>query len=170
MLTDTKALYINCSILTHSKLIQNSQNFKNFLFQETAIHPATRALLQGKRPRMSSRSETLSKAAAAETATSLSTTDQPVKLSETDQPVKLECESVIPSWVSPTRHEVKFEPRGMQYKSKRRIIVGNVSRWIECDQREDLSTHKVRVAFRRQATKNATVGIRISNVLDMVGF
>jgi hypothetical protein len=62
-----------------------------------------------------------------------------------DKTIKTEIidDADMPSYVSPKSNEVKFEPRGLQYKRKRRIIVGNVSRWIECDQREDLSTHKV---------------------------
>ena len=34
------------------------------------------------------------------------------------------------------------EPRGSHLKAKRRIIVGNVSKWIPPDDREDMSTHK----------------------------
>ncbi len=40
------------------------------------------------------------------------------------------------------------EPRGLQHKEKRRFIVGNVSKWIECDQREDQSTHKWMIYVR----------------------
>ena len=79
-----------------------------------------------------------------ETASTATTTlisasfDKIIKTEKTD-------DADMPSYVSPKSNGVKFEPRGLQYKRKRRIVVGNVSRWIECDQREDLSTHKVKL-------------------------
>jgi hypothetical protein len=38
--------------------------------------------------------------------------------------------------------------RGVHLKMKRRFIVGNVSKWIQCDQREDLATHKWMIYVR----------------------
>ena len=51
----------------------------------------------------------------------------------------------IPRYVPPIKKESPFEvqdPRGSQYKYKQRIIIGNVSKWIAPDQRDDASSHK----------------------------
>jgi transcription initiation factor IIF auxiliary subunit len=58
----------------------------------------------------------------------------------------VEQKPAIPAYVPPKPRpslsaEVS-EPRGSHLKAKRRIIVGNVSKWISTDDREDMSTHK----------------------------
>lgn len=57
--------------------------------------------------------------------------------------------SELPGYVGPSASNVEVDaaenarvPRGHQHKSKRRFVIGNVSKWIECNQREDSSTHK----------------------------
>ena len=45
-------------------------------------------------------------------------------------------------------------PRGHQHKSKRRFVIGNVSKWIECNQREDSSTHKWMLYLRGNNSRN----------------
>ena len=44
--------------------------------------------------------------------------------------------------------ESNYILRGMHHKVKRRFVVGNVSKWIACDQREDLATHKWMIYVR----------------------
>ena len=51
----------------------------------------------------------------------------------------------MPRYLPPKKKESPFEvqdPRGAQYKYKQRLIIGNVSKWIAPDQRDDASSHK----------------------------
>ena len=54
--------------------------------------------------------------------------------------------SDLPGYVAPLAKKdstcTMAEPRGHQHKFRRRFVIGNVSKWIECDEREDSSTHK----------------------------
>lgn len=43
---------------------------------------------------------------------------------------------------------ITHEPRGSHLKTKRRIVVGNVSKWIPPGEREDMSTHKWMIYVR----------------------
>jgi hypothetical protein len=105
-----------------------------FVFQNTCIHPATRKLLRGKRPLHAT------SASSATTVTSAPSTTEEAAVKQEPS----ESSVVVPSYVGPKPSQPPPEaPRGLQHKRKRRIVVGNVSRWIDCDQREDLSTHKV---------------------------
>ena len=93
-------------------------------------------MLRGKKPKFISEFEVSSNA-------SVSDISKP----KVEKPVKFD-QSIIPSYIEPTPDTSKpdIQPRGHQLKSKRRIVIGNVSRWIECDQREDLATHKVKLS------------------------
>ena len=59
--------------------------------------------------------------------------------------------TVLPGYVPPKADEKKpkvLDPRGIGHKVKRRFVIGNVSKWIQCDQREDMSTHKWMIYVR----------------------
>lgn len=55
---------------------------------------------------------------------------------------------VEPCYIPPLSKDETKEPRGSQYKLKRRFVIGNVSRWIPHDDREDMSTHKWMIYVR----------------------
>ena len=114
-------------------------------FQEVSIHPFTRKLLRGKKPKIGSGTDPTPKpscASSSASASSFKSAKLVVGINTLDTKVEPE---LIPSYVGPKvdANRPVAEPRGLQHKRKRRIVVGNVSKWIECDQREDLSTHKV---------------------------
>jgi len=76
--------------------------------------------------------------------------------------------SAIPVYVPPKPKPGQSgvsEPRGSHLKVKRRIIVGNVSKWIPPDDREDMSTHKW-MLYVRGDKENPDV----SDVVDKVRF
>ena len=85
------------------------------------IHPAVKTLLQGKRPKLDS-----------------------VDSFASDKPN-------FPTYLPPIKKEdpfVALPPRAFQHKQKRRIVVGNVSKWIPENQREGVATHKWMVYVR----------------------
>jgi len=95
-----------------------------------SIHPAASVLLQGKRPRTGQKQ-------------SKDQEGPPIKIKVEQDP--LTSSSIVPVFVPPKPkpgQPVISEPRGSHLKAKRRIIVGNVSKWIPPDDREDMSTHK----------------------------
>jgi len=98
----------------------------NFL---PSIHPAASVLVQGKRPRYGQKQ---------------SEEEGPLTKVKIEQD-PLTSSSIVPIFVPPKPkpgQPTTSEPRGSHLKVKRRIIVGNVSRWIPTDDREDHSTHK----------------------------
>jgi len=120
-----------------------SENF------QPSIHPAASVLTRGKRP---------------------SNTNEP---SEISTKVKIEEDplslSAIPTYVPPKPKPLKGnaikEPRGSHLKVKRTIVIGNVSKWIPPDDREDMSTHKW-MLYVRGDKENPD----LSDVLDRVKF
>ncbi|XP_040564720.1 uncharacterized protein [Lepeophtheirus salmonis] len=79
--------------------------------------------------------------------------------------------SVTPLYIPP-KSKVKEEPsaskepRCSQFKSKRRFVVGNVSKWIRCDERgQDNSTHKWMIYIRGDKENPD-----ISNIVKKVRF
>ena len=95
---------------------------------QVSFHPTVREQFHGKRP----------------TPTSAPTPSQTP--TEEKQPLEK-----IPRYVPPIKRESPFEvldPRGSQHKYKQRIIIGNVSKWIHPDQRDDASSHKWMVYVR----------------------
>ena len=119
-----------------------------------SIHPAASVLIQGKRPpcqKQSSEQESGS---------------PPIKVKFEQDP--LTSASIVPVFVPPkpkAGQPVTAEPRGSHLKVKRRIIVGNVSKWIPTDDREDHSTHKW-MLYVRGDKENPDV----SDVVDKVRF
>ena len=115
----------------------------NFL-KDVSIHPCTRKLLRGKKPKFGPGTAPTPKPSCASSTAGISLKPAKLTAGVDDLAIKVE-PGLIPSYVGPKveAHRPESEPRGLQHKRKRRIIVGNVSKWIECDQREDLSTHKV---------------------------
>ena len=106
-------------------------------------------MVAGKRPKNPGRSSNSPQAAPANVKLSggvakLETDDafRPAAAAETVNPEDL------PGYVAPLAKridstDVMAEPRsGLQPKAKRRFVIGNVSKWIECSEREDSSTHK----------------------------
>lgn len=90
-----------------------------------SIHPAASMLTRGKRPKVSSSTETSVK----------------VKVEPEEDPLLKAAKPVfVPPKPKPGTETQ--EPRGAHLKIKRKVIVGNVSKWIPPDDREDMSTHK----------------------------
>ena len=111
-----------------------------------SIHPATRALLAGKKPAGTQGAKTAFTSSA-----TISATDAKVETSASwsaGEPEKPRpAAAVVPGYVPPLPRpedlaSAPAAPRGERHKVKRRLVVGNVSKWIACDQREDLATHK----------------------------
>ena len=84
-------------------------------------------------------------------------------------PEKPKPPSVTPEYVPPKNLDkdvsVAKEPRDSRFKYKRRFIIGNVSKWIQCDEREDRSTHKWMIYVR--GDKNQP---DVSDVVEKVRF
>jgi len=103
-----------------------------------SLHPEIKSLVGGKRPKNPER------IAATETSPANIQVSVPVRpdVAETVNPEDL------PGYVAPLARridstDVMAEPRsGLAPKAKRRFVIGNVSKWIECSEREDSSTHK----------------------------
>lgn len=75
---------------------------------------------------------------------------------------------IVPGYVPPKSGVTPApDPRGVQYKLKVRFIVGNVSKWIQCDQREDLSTHKW-MMYVRGDKENPDVSNLVSKVRFLI--
>ena len=110
-----------------------------------SIHPAVN--IRGKRPRSSE--------------------FPPPKVVKAE-PLDFDFDIPVPTYVPP---KIKCEtnplpePRGAHLKVKRRIIVGNVSKWISPDDREDMSTHKWMIYVRGDKDYPD-----VSNVLEKVRF
>ncbi len=100
-----------------------------------AIHPAVRQTLGGKRPR---------RAAATKSSAAPAPTTPPASTTAATESAPAPPPAVVPRYVPPKEKELDevSDPRNSRHKVKRRLIVGNVSKWIECDQREDNATHK----------------------------
>jgi len=112
-----------------------------------SIHPEVKSLVAGKRPK-TTRSTTAETAPPANALVSLRVKEEPQ-----DGEVAAAAEGGVsaedlPGYVAPLAKkidvtDVMAEPRsGLQPKAKRRFVIGNVSKWIECSEREDSSTHK----------------------------
>lgn len=107
-----------------------------------AFHPAVRKQIHGKQP-----------------------VNQPP---DSQIPTKKLKPEKIPHYIPPIKKESPFEPRdprGLQHKYKQRIIIGNVSKWIHPDQREDASSHKWMIYVRGDKDQPD-----ISHVVEKVRF
>lgn len=81
-------------------------------------------------------------------------------LDETSQPRK------IPRYVPPksSMPEKICPSRGNSHKIRKRIIVGNISKWIPPDWREDASSHKWTMYVRGDKDENANISTFVSKV------
>lgn len=81
-------------------------------------------------------------------------------LDEESQPRK------IPRYVPPksSTPEKTCPPRGNSHKIRKRIIVGNISKWIPPDWREDASSHKWTMYVRGDKDENANISTFVSKV------
>lgn len=117
-----------------------------------AIHPALRPMIGGKRPPTSNVATTASQAPPTPSTANADPTQlrpEPVAASLSPVAAKTRSEDRMPGYVPPLSSDpVVVDPRGAHLKLKRRIIVGNVSKWIQCDQREDMATHKWMIYVR----------------------
>ena len=115
---------------------------------DLSIHPAVRTLIGGKRPKEKDekdkeRQETEEKEKEAQTEESSSSS------LPNEAPSASPLPSVIPGYIPPKPVDTGVrDPRGIHHKFKLRIVVGNVSKWIQCDQREDQATHKWMIYVR----------------------
>jgi len=117
-----------------------------------SIHPEIKSLVAGKRPRTAAVSkETQSETSTGDNIKLNSHSTPPIKQEPLDQdsPAASTVNSEdLPGYVAPLAKKIDStdcmaEPRsGLQPKTKRRFVIGNVSKWIECSEREDSSTHK----------------------------
>jgi len=103
-----------------------------------SLHPEIKFLVGGKRPKN-------------DTAETSEQPSIPANV-QVSVPAAVRAETVnpedLPGYVAPLARQidstdVMAEPRsGLGPKVKRRFVIGNVSKWIECSEREDSSTHK----------------------------
>ena len=114
----------------------------NFL---PSIHPTASALIKGKRPSVETREV------------------RKVKIEE--DPLNTAVPVYVPPKPKPLKGNASMEPRSSHLKVKRTIVVGNVSKWIPPDDREDMSTHKW-MLYVRGDKENPDV----SDVIDRVRF
>lgn len=115
-----------------------------------AIHPAVKRTLQGKAP--------AKRTGPTVSPPNMQLSGQTVKRPETVTPDQHWPRPSIsslavsgPRYIPPRKKEDPFQikiPRGAQHKVKKRIVVGNVSKWISEDLREGESTHKWMVYVR----------------------
>ena len=176
-----KALHL----IRYGSVTQTYASFTDINSSEVeSLHPATKALVDGKRPRRAKATNSESSHTSEDKdtdhppETSISVDDEPAATSEISNALNHQNASVttsqqstscseglsnttptpilnvddgseLPGYVPPSASNIEVdaaenarEPRGHQYKFKRRFVIGNVSKWIECDQREDSSTHK----------------------------
>ncbi|TRY68206.1 hypothetical protein TCAL_12214 [Tigriopus californicus] len=127
-----------------------------------AIHPALRPMIGGKRP--PTRTDSIRPSPETEPGlTQLHPEPVAASLSPVAKKPRL---APPPGYVPPRSADpVVMDPRGAHLKIKRRIIVGNVSKWIQCDQREDMATHKWMIYVRGDQTQ-----ADISDVVAKVRF
>ena len=119
-----------------------------FLLQSShdSIHPEVKSLVAGKRPK-TTRSTTAETAPPANALVSVRVKEEPQYEVAAAAEGGVSAED-LPGYVAPLAKkidvtDVMAEPRsGLQPKAKRRFVIGNVSKWIECSEREDSSTHK----------------------------
>ena len=113
-----------------------------------SLHPEVKSLVAGKRPKTTTRSTAAEREPPANALVSLRVKEEPQDgelTAATEGGVSAED---LPGYVAPLAKkidvtDVMAEPRsGLQPKTKRRFVIGNVSKWIECSEREDSSTHK----------------------------
>ncbi len=75
----------------------------------------------------------------------------------------------VPTYVPPKTKETGgaavLEPRASHVKTKKRFVVGNVSKWIPPDDRDDMSTHKWMLYVRGDKDHPD-----VSDVVDKVRF
>ncbi len=116
------------------------------------VHPAVRPLLAGKRPagggsaaagEASPSSSCPPSSTAAATPTAAASSARSGAEAETEDGDREENRpGYVPANPRSNVPEVSAGVRNLSHRVKRRFVVGNVSKWIQCDQREDLSTHK----------------------------
>ncbi|XP_024873967.1 YEATS domain-containing protein 2 [Temnothorax curvispinosus] len=72
----------------------------------------------------------------------------------------------IPRYVPPKSSvpEKACPSRGNSHKVRKRIVVGNISKWIPPDWREDASSHKWTMYVRGDKDENANIGTFVSKV------
>ena len=109
-----------------------------------SLHPEVKSLVAGKRPKTTR--STAETAPPANALVSVRVKEEPDdEVTAAEGGVSAED---LPGYVAPLAKkidvtDVMAEPRsGLQPKTKRRFVIGNVSKWIECSEREDSSTHK----------------------------
>jgi len=121
-----------------------------------SLHPEVKSLVSGKRPLKSEVQESSLSGLATTTSKPESVKDTIAKaVQEGAAAADADAASIgdtvspedLPGYVAPLAKKndsdcSMAEPRGHQHKVKRRLVIGNVSKWIECDEREDSATHK----------------------------
>ena len=152
--------YVIVADFYNRKQCQNSQNGEA---KQTQIHPAIKQLI-GKSPKLSdssiiSTSTTSNKDSYFTTSESISiypssTTDDAVKIEEASEHYRLEKRrnetdedprpKKIPRYIPPKSGvpESQCPSRGIRHKVRKRIIIGNISKWIPPEWREDAASHK----------------------------
>jgi len=110
-----------------------------------SLHPEVKSLVAGKRPKSTQSND--KPAAPVNELLSTRVKEEPGDVDTVPAAETVNAED-LPGYVAPLAKkidvtDVMAEPRsGLQPKTKRRFVIGNVSKWIECSEREDSSTHK----------------------------
>ncbi|XP_065576731.1 uncharacterized protein LOC136037823 isoform X2 [Artemia franciscana] len=108
--------------------------------ENNPIHPTVKNLTAGKYPRYSSLNEEVE--------------------------VKKEVAAVIPQYVPPKagRSEIEREIRGSRFRSRKRLIIGNISRWLREDERDEASISHKWMVYIRGSKEEPDISTFISKV------
>ncbi|KAL0111521.1 hypothetical protein PUN28_013018 [Cardiocondyla obscurior] len=152
--------------------------------KQTRIHPAVKTVL-GKSPRSTGSLDLAVPSTSTDPrflcndgplVNASTTTNNTLKIEENDDTSRSEKRKTplveesqprkIPRYVPPknTVPEKTCPPRGNSNKVRKRIIVGNISKWIPPDWREDASSHKWTMYVRGEKDKNVNIDTFISKV------
>ena len=117
-------------ILIHSHSQQHSNSSSSV---QSEMHPAVKSML-GKRPAVQPPSSTMTVPPSEELIANSNTTN----LATTNENLK------IPRYIPPTLPEqpIAAPVRGEFHCSKKKLVIGNVSRWIPISERDDTASHK----------------------------
>ncbi len=167
-----KTIWQAYNVKTHWKTLNHFQQSTSQP-EEVSIHPATRSILAGKKPASLVKEDNDSKQT---NALQVRTDDIKIEVEDSfdvnSTSLNPRVPSVQPCYVPPNPGqsipEVTGAIRSASHRIKRRFVVGNVSKWIECDQREDLATHKWMLYVRGGDKDKADVSDVVSKVRFLI--
>ncbi|XP_063228779.1 YEATS domain-containing protein 2 [Bacillus rossius redtenbacheri] len=121
--------------------------------QQTHIHPAVKKLI-GKQPQHPFLGQLEQRPSKYRQASSVALKSEPPDPESPGLGAGPETRvTKVPRYVPPKPDETKLQPqiglsRGLRHKVKKRLVIGNISKWIPVDSREDSASHKWMIYVR----------------------